>query len=490
MFHVQGGEWEVRRNLFGRILQHYLRNGVLFLQSRERANNETTDLSIFAHMTCPDLVSCFIVYVVVVKVFEKDIFFFLLFPHSLMSSLTPAVSSASSVPVPHPPNGAPTTAATTSSSTSKQSRAVTGPTYMENGRKSYVVHGANFEVPSFIDIVKSVGYGAYGLVCAAIDVRTNKKVAVKKNKQVFRDVGDGKRILREVKLLKMFRHENVLSLCTFYVGSGAFDDVYLVTELFDTDLATVIRSKQPVSEDHGKYFIYQVLRGLKYVHSASVVHRDLKPQNILVNLNCDLKLCDFGLARGLSRLDAIEMTDYVVTRWYRPPELIMLNKHYDTSVDVWSTGCIFAELLNRKPLFPGSNYLSQLQHIVGIVGIPDGILSSSSFQNKDAVEFLLNLKLQKKDDNSLQSAIPNSTDPLTADFLGCMLQFDPKKRLSAADLMRHPYLSKLHDPNDEPVSDSQFDWEFDAVETLNRDDLRRLFVAESKEFPEHLAVEL
>lgn len=361
---------------------------------------------------------------------------------------------------------------------------------MENGRKTYVVHGANFEVPSFIDITKSVGYGAYGLVCAAVDVRTNKKVAVKKNKQVFRDAGDGKRILREVKLLKMFRHENVLSLCTFYVGSGTFDDVYLVTELFDTDLATVIRSKQNMSEDHGKYFIYQVLRGLKYVHSSNVVHRDLKPQNILVNLNCDLKLCDFGLARGLNKLDTIEMTDYVVTRWYRPPELIMLNKHYDTSVDIWSTGCIFAELLNRKPLFPGSNYLSQLQHIVGLVGIPDGILSSSSFQNKDAVEFLLNLKIQKKEDNSLQSAIPGSTDPHAADFLGSMLQFDPKKRLSASELMKHPYMSKLHDPNDEPVSNTQFDWEFDAVETLSRDDLRRLFVTESQEFPEHLPVDL
>lgn len=388
----------------------------------------------------------------------------------------------------------PPTAATASTanppsgSSSKQSRAVSGPTYLENGRKTYVVHGANFEVPSFIDIVKSVGYGAYGLVCAAIDVRTNKKVAVKKNKQVFRDAGDGKRILREVKLLKMFRHENVLSLCTFYVGSGKFDDVYLVTELFDTDLATVIRSKQPISEDHGKYFIYQVLRGLKYVHSANVVHRDLKPQNVLVNLNCDLKLCDFGLARGLNKLDMIEMTDYVVTRWYRPPELIMLNKHYDMSVDIWSTGCIFAELLNRKPLFPGSNYLSQLQHIVGLVGVPDGLISSASFQNKDAVEFLLNLKLEKKG-HSLQDAITGSQDPLAIDFISCMLQFDPKKRSSAATLMTHPYLQRLHDPNDEPSSEKQFEWEYDNVETLNRDDLRSLFVAESREFPEHLASE-
>jgi mitogen-activated protein kinase 1/3 len=390
-----------------------------------------------------------------------------------MSEAVPAATAA-------PPSG--------SSSQSKQSRAVVGPTYMENGRKLYVVHGANFEVPSHIDIVKSVGYGAYGLVCAAVDARTGKKVAVKKNKQVFRDVGDGKRILREVKLLKSFRHENVLSLCTFYVGSGKFDDVYLVTELFDTDLATVIRSKQPISEDHAKYFIYQVLRGLKYVHSANVVHRDLKPQNILVNLNCDLKLCDFGLARGLNKLDTIEMTDYVVTRWYRPPELIMLNKHYGTSVDIWSTGCIFAELLNRKPIFPGSNYLSQLQFIVSAVGVPDGLINSDSFQNKEAVEFLLNLKLEKKGP-PLQDVIQGSKDPLMLDFLSCMLQFDPKKRSSAESLMMHKYLERLHDPNDEPLSDRLFEWEYDAVETLKREDLRALFIAESKQFPEHIVEE-
>lgn len=402
---------------------------------------------------------------------------------------TPVVAKTNT-PAPHPPPGAPSSSQSPQQAAgTTRSRAVTGPTYLENGRKLYTVHGANFEVPSFIDIIKSVGYGAYGLVCAAIDVRTNKKVAVKKNKQVFRDVGDGKRILREVKLLKMFRHENVLSLCTFYVGSGLFDDVYLVTELFDTDLATVIRSKQTVSEDHGKYFIYQVLRGLKYVHSSNVVHRDLKPQNILVNLNCDLKLCDFGLARGLGKLDMIDMTDYVVTRWYRPPELIMLNKHYDMSVDIWSTGCIFAEMLNRKALFPGANYLSQLQLIVALVGVPEGLLESSSFQNKDAVEFLLNLKLQKKE-MSLQDAIVGTRDPLAIDFLSCMLQFDPKKRSTAAELMKHPYMEKLHDPNDEPSSDKQFDWEYDAVETLNRDDLRRLFTAEAQAFPEHSAIEL
>lgn len=363
------------------------------------------------------------------------------------------------------------------------SKAITGPTFQANGRKTYVVNGVSFELPSYFEISKTVGFGAYGLVCAGVDLRANKKIAIKKNKNVFRDIGDGKRVLREVKFLRMFRHENVLSLKTFYLGSGKFDDVYLVTDLLDTDLGTVIRSKQKISEDHAKYFIYQVLRGLKYVHSANIVHRDLKPQNILVNLNCDLRLCDFGLARGLKKLDKIEMTDYVVTRWYRPPELIMLNKHYDTSVDIWSTGCIFAEMINRKALFPGSDYLTQLKLITEAVGVPDQQSMEGSFENKEAVGFLFQMGVKSKG-IPMGDILKGSADPVAHDFLSKMLQFDPRLRWDAAALMSHPYMALLHDPNDEPSSETLFEWEYDSVESMSRDDLRRLFLEEGRDFPE------
>lgn len=383
--------------------------------------------------------------------------------------------------VPIPP-GPPAPRASIGSSTNK---AITGPSLMANGRKSYIVNGVTFEAPSYFDITKTVGFGAYGMVCAGIDLRTSRKIAIKKNKHVFRDAGDSKRILREVKFLRMFKHENVLSLKTFYLGSGRFDDVYLVTDLLDTDLATVIRSKQRVSDDHAKYFIYQVLRGLKYVHSADVVHRDLKPQNILVNLNCDLRLCDFGLARGLSRLDQIEMTDYVVTRWYRPPELIMLNRHYTTSVDIWSTGCIFAEIINRKPLFPGSDYLTQLKYITEAVGFPDAQTMAGGFENKEAVEFLQHMYAGRTVQGLPASEIlKGSTDPLAHDFLSQMLQFDPRKRSSAAELMAHPFLRLLHDPNDEPDAEARFEWEYEAVDPIDREELRKLFLAEAQAFPE------
>ena len=148
-----------------------------------------------------------------------------------------------------------------------------------------------------------------------------------------------------------------------------FHDVYIVSELMETDLYRIIYSKQSLSIDHVKYFVYQILRALKYIHSANVIHRDLKPSNLLVNSNCDLKVCDFGLARGVLDDNQTKdhssrplLTEYVVTRWYRAPEIMLACHEYDKPVDIWSTGCILAELLARKPYFPGDDYIDQVSH--------------------------------------------------------------------------------------------------------------------------------
>lgn len=113
-----------------------------------------------------------------------------------------------------------------------------------------------------------------------------------------------------------------------------------------------------------QYFLYQILRGLKYIHSANVLHRDLKPSNLLLNANCDLKICDFGLARVTSETDF--MTEYVVTRWYRAPELLLNSSDYTAAIDVWSVGCIFMELMDRKPLFPGRDHVHQLRLLIEV----------------------------------------------------------------------------------------------------------------------------
>lgn len=117
-----------------------------------------------------------------------------------------------------------------------------------------------------------------------------------------------------------------------------------------------------------QYFLYQILRGLKYIHSANVLHRDLKPSNLLLNANCDLKICDFGLARVTSESDF--MTEYVVTRWYRAPELLLNSSDYTAAIDVWSVGCIFMELMDRKPLFPGRDHVHQLRLLMEVSSNP------------------------------------------------------------------------------------------------------------------------
>lgn len=227
-----------------------------------------------------------------------------------------------------------------------------------------------FTIDTRYSMIRVVGSGAYGVVISSKDSKRNENVAIKMVPKAFNDEIDAKRILREIKLLKHFRHENVVGIVDMMPPIARyledFNDVYIVTDLMETDLHRIIYSKQKLSIDHVQYFIYQVLRGLKYIHSADVIHRDLKPSNLLVNSNCDLKICDFGLARGIHQ-DQPEgtggtmlLTEYVVTRWYRAPEIMLACHEYSKPIDIWSVGCIFAELILRKPYFPGDDYIDQV----------------------------------------------------------------------------------------------------------------------------------
>lgn len=230
-----------------------------------------------------------------------------------------------------------------------------------------------FTVDQRYTMIRTIGSGAYGVVISACDAKSDENVAIKMVPKAFSDEIDAKRILREIKLLKHFQHDNIVGLLDMMPPNVKyledFKDVYLVTDLMETDLHRIIYSKQKLSVDHVQYFIYQVLRGLKYIHSCRVLHRDLKPSNLLVNSNCDLKICDFGLARGIHEPtkeddDAMGgtmlLTEYVVTRWYRAPEIMLACHEYSYPIDMWSIGCIFAELLLRKPYFPGEDYIDQV----------------------------------------------------------------------------------------------------------------------------------
>mmetsp|Transcript_13331 Transcript_13331/g.34955 ORF Transcript_13331/g.34955 Transcript_13331/m.34955 type:complete len:242 (-) Transcript_13331:1392-2117(-) len=231
-------------------------------------------------------------------------------------------------------------------------------------RERFLVNGTEFILPKKYEFVKSLGSGAFGAVCAFRDRDDGEIVAIKKV-IAFDDVVDARRTLREIMLLRALHHENLLSIKYIVppIDYNAYEPVYIVSESMDADLLQIIKSPQPLTDDHTKYFIYQILKGLKYLHSAHVLHRDLKPNNLLVLKNCDLKICDFGLARVIAEPDEerdASMTQYVVTRWYRAPELILCLGNYDFAIDIWSVGCILAELLMRKPLFPGKDCMKKL----------------------------------------------------------------------------------------------------------------------------------
>jgi mitogen-activated protein kinase 1/3 len=138
----------------------------------------------------------------------------------------------------------------------------------------------------------------------------------------------------------------------------------------DTDLYKIIKSNQELSDDHYKFIIYQLLRALLFLHSANIIHRDIKPSNILINEDCIIKLCDFGLSRNLREEEQLSLTEYVVTRYYRAPEVMLCSHQYSKSIDIWSAGCSFAELLSKNYLFPGDNYLTQIKLILETLGTP------------------------------------------------------------------------------------------------------------------------
>ena len=239
----------------------------------------------------------------------------------------------------------------------------------------------------------------------------------------------------------------------------------------ETDLHRIIYSRQPLTVDHIQYFIYQILRGLKYIHSANVLHRDLKPSNLLLNSNCDLKICDFGLARGVEDEQSGGLTEYVVTRWYRAPEIMLVCQEYTKAIDVWSVGCIFAELLARTPFFPGDDYIAQLRLICEKLGRPDD--EHLEFVTSERARRFIS-SLPNKPPLPLSEMFPahsGETDAL--DLLRRMLEFHPNRRITIDRALAHPFLASLHNPEDEPVANFTFSFDFEN-EDLSREKVQEL----------------
>ncbi|CAE6395957.1 unnamed protein product [Rhizoctonia solani] len=347
-----------------------------------------------------------------------------------------------------------------------------------------------FNVGTQYQVLDVVGEGAYGIVCSALHRPTGRKVAIKKIAP-FDHSMFCLRTLRELKLLKFLSEagvsENIISILDIIKPPSldAFKEVYLIQELMETDMHRVIRT-QDLSDDHAQYFIYQTLRALKALHSADVIHRDLKPSNLLLNANCDLKVCDFGLARSVrtaepSGTETGFMTEYVATRWYRAPEIMLTFKQYTKAIDVWSVGCILAEMLSGKPLFPGRDYHHQLTLILDVLGTPtlDEFYAITTRRSRD---YIRALPFRKR--RPFAQLFPNAS-PLAVDFLTKTLTFDPKKRITVEDALCHPYLEAYHDPDDEPVApplDPDF-FEFDLhKDEISREQLKQLLYDEIMTF--------
>lgn len=288
---------------------------------------------------------------------------------------------------------------------------------------------------------RPIGYGAFGVVWAVTDPRDGKRVALKKLPNVFVSYLSAKRAFRELKMLCFFKHENVLSALDILQPPNIdfFQEIYVITELMQSDLHKIIVSVQRLFPEHIKVFLYQILRGLKYLHSARILHRDIKPGNLLVNSNCLLKICDFGLARVEEQDMNKLMTQEVVTQYYRAPEILMGARHYTAAVDVWSVGCIFGELLGRRILFQAHSPVQQLDLITDLVGTPT--LHDMRYACEGAKSHMLRKPLKPPALNSVFSLSTQVTHEV-AHLLVNMLMFDPDKRIKVCDALNHTYLEE------------------------------------------------
>ena len=286
------------------------------------------------------------------------------------------------------------------------------------------------------EVIGMVGEGAYGIVYKCKNLETGKYVAIKK----FKEVGDElvkKTMKRELKMLQKLHHPNIVDFQDAFKRKG---NLFLVFEFVEKNLLEVLE-EHPKGLDPNliKHIIYQLCKAIKYLHEQKIIHRDIKPENLLITDNMETKLCDFGFARLISG-NSEKLTDYVATRWYRAPELLISQGEYNTEVDYWAIGCIMGELADGNPLFPGENEIDQIHCIQKVLGNltdeqVDKFYSNPLFQGKNLLNITKPETLERKYLGKLNKQAIN--------FMKGLLELDPKKRLNGVTVFQHPYLAKL-----------------------------------------------
>lgn len=291
-----------------------------------------------------------------------------------------------------------------------------------------------------------VGEGAYGVVLKCRNKETSEIVAIKKFKEGEDDDIVRKTTLREVKILRMLKHPNIVDLREAFRRKGK---LYLVFEYVHNNLLEVLEERpNGLDEELVRRYIFQLCMAIYWCHSNNVIHRDIKPENLLVNRDHSLKLCDFGFARTI-KSSTQGLTDYVSTRWYRAPELLLGSTHYDWSVDYWSIGCIMGELTDGQPMYPGESEVDQLYIIQRILG------PLTSEQND---LFLHNPRFaglkfpSMSNPETLQRKYMGKLGKHAMNFLTSLMRMDPRDRLQGRAALEHPYFDGLKDDYEEMYS--------------------------------------
>lgn len=282
--------------------------------------------------------------------------------------------------------------------------------------------------------MQKVGEGTYGVVYKAKNLDTGAVVALKRIRLNSDDEGVPCTAIREIALLKELRHDNILRLHDVLYTEKKLT---LVFEFLDLDL------KRYMDEKGGKleptvirHFMMQLLCGIDHCHQQHVLHRDLKPQNLLINrAQQKLKIADFGLARAFG-IPVKSFTNEVVTLWYRSPDVLLGSRNYSTPIDMWSAGCIFAEMYTGRPLFPGNSVKDELLRIFKILGTPN----VQDFPGLAELPYWKPEEFEQYQPMDLHAMLPEM-DPTALDLLTQLLRFDPHQRLSAARAMRHQYFT-------------------------------------------------
>lgn len=327
---------------------------------------------------------------------------------------------------------------------------------------------SKFAVPDTWEPLGRLGSGAYATV-AGFRAGQEGRYAVKKIERVFDHPVLALRTLREVKLLQHFRHPNILSLRRFYVDGADFKDTYLCLEMMDSDLHKLIYGSKGLNNYQIQCVMYQILRGLLCLRTAHVVHRDMKPGNVLVKADGSVKIADLGLARAIDAgdddHDEAVLTEYVVTRYYRAPEVVLTATHYTYAVDMWSAGCILGEMLTCKPVFQGKDSLDQIKKIVGVIGSQSADEMSWIPKSSPSWKFVEKCNRSASDEAFQKLLKTPGLDTNATSLLRQTLRFDPSKRIPVDEALGHAYLESFQADTDADVVSAKevppMDWIFD-----------------------------